>query len=314
MDRIMRSLLLKGERRGLMVQICLLGGVSAATDDGDPVDIGPAKCQAVLAALALSAGSAVPVSRLVDLVWGESAPRTAEKSLQSYIARLRKSLGPDAIVRTGSAYRLDLASDQVDVLRFQGHLDAGHIDAALAEWTGTPLAGLDTAGLAATTDGLVEKWLGAVETNLERLVETDAAAAIGSLTELTANHPFREGLWALLMTALYRMGRQAEALAAYRNAREYLVEQLGVEPGPRLRELEALILDHDDQLSVRAPRIGTSTGIPTGTVTFGFSDIEGSARLWARDRQRTAPAIARHDDLVRVAAAENDGACLCDGR
>jgi predicted ATPase/DNA-binding SARP family transcriptional activator len=295
------------------VQIRLLGGVSAVTDDGDFVDVGPAKCQAVLAALALSAGSVVPVSRLIELVWGETAPRTAEKTLQSYITRLRKGLGPDSIVRSGAAYRLDVDTDSVDVLRFQRYLNAGDVEAALAEWTGTPLAGLDPGGLAATVAGLVELWLSAVEIDLERLVETDAAAAIGSLTELTASHPFREGLWALLMTALYKMGRQAEALAAYRKAREYLVEQLGVEPGPRLRELETLILGHDEQLSVRTPSPGASSGIPTGTVTFGFSDIEGAARLWAGRRQQTAQAMARHDVLVRSAAADHDGYIFATG-
>jgi DNA-binding SARP family transcriptional activator len=295
-----------------VVQIRLLGGVSA-TDDGDPVDVGPAKCQAVLGALALSAGSAVPVWRLVELVWGETAPRTAEKTLQSYITRLRKSLGAGSIVRSGGAYRLGVDADSVDVLRFQRHLDAGDVGAALAEWRGPPLAGLDAGGLAATVAGLVEQWLGAVEIDLERLVETDAPAAIGSLTELTATHPFREGLWALLMTALYKVGRQADALAAYRKAREHLVEQLGVEPGPRLRQLESLILDQDEQLNVRAPSTRASSGVPTGTVTFGFCDIEGSARLWATHRQRAAQAIARHDELVRSAAADHDGHIFTTG-
>jgi DNA-binding SARP family transcriptional activator len=196
------------------VHIRLLGGVGATTDDGDPVDVGPGRCQAVLAALALSPGTAVPVWRLVELVWGDAAPRTAEKTLQSYVTRLRKALGPDSIIRTGAAYRLDLDAESVDVLRFQRHLDAGDVAAALREWTGPPLAGLDAPGLAAPAAGLVEQWLGAVETDLERLVETNPPAAIGPLTELTASHPFREGLWALLMTALYKVGRQAEALAA----------------------------------------------------------------------------------------------------
>ena len=101
------------------MQIRLFGGVAAATDDGEPVDVGPAKCQAVLAVLALSPGSAVPVSRIVRLVWGEEPPRTADKTLQSYVTRLRKGLGADSIVRTGVAYRLDVTADSVDVVRFQ---------------------------------------------------------------------------------------------------------------------------------------------------------------------------------------------------
>ena len=125
-----------------MVLIRLLGGVGASTDRGDPVDVGPAKCQTVLAALALAAGSAVPVPRLIDLVWGEQPPRTAEKTLQSYVVRLRKGLGAATIIRVGAAYRLDLASESTDVVRFRRQLASGDTEAALAEWTGTPLAGL----------------------------------------------------------------------------------------------------------------------------------------------------------------------------
>ena len=225
-----------------MVRIGLFGGVSAVTDGGEPLDIGPAKCQTVLAVLALSAGSAVPVSRLVELVWGDEPPRTAEKTLQSYVVRLRAGLGADAIVRTGAAYRLAVPADAVDVARFRRQLDSGNVEAALAEWTGTPLAGLDAPGLTPIVDGLVEQWLGAVETDLARRVETDPPGVIGPLTELTADYPFREGLWSLLMTALYRVGRQADALAAFQHARGHLVEQLGVEPGPRLKDLESRIL------------------------------------------------------------------------
>ena len=296
-----------------MVQIRLFGGVSAATNDGEPVDIGPAKCQAVLAALALSAGSAVPVSRLVGLVWGEEPPRTAERTLQSYVTRLRKGLGRASIVRIGAAYRLDVEADAVDIARFRRQLDVGDIEAALAEWTGTPLAGLDAEGLAATVAGLVEQWLGAVEIDLGRRIETDTPAAIGSLTELTANYPFREGLWALLMTALYRVGRQADALATYGKARQHLVEELGVEPGPRLRELESLILDHDEQLSVDRSSKGSGSGLPTGTVTFGFSDVEDSTRSWPLHRQETAAARARHDELIRAAVADHGGHIFATG-
>jgi predicted ATPase/DNA-binding SARP family transcriptional activator len=296
-----------------VVLIRLFGGVSVATDGGDPVGVGSAKSQAVLAALALSPGSAVPVSRLVDLVWGDAPPPTAEKTLQWHIAQLRKGLGLDAIVRTGAAYRLDVDRDAVDVARFQRHLDAGDIDAALVEWTGTPLAGLDAPGLAATLDGLVEQWLGAVEVDLGRRVDTDPQAAIGPLTELAARHPFREGLWALLMTALYRVGRQRDALAAFRTARQHLVEQLGVEPGPPLRELEARILDQDERLG--GHRASTEQGMrrPTGTVTFGFVEVDDSARLWATHRQKTATAIAHFDRLIRATVDGHRGYVFAGG-
>ena len=154
-----------------MVRIRLLGGVSA-TDDGRPVDVGPAKCQTVLAVLVLAAGSAVPVPRLVDLVWGEEPPRTAEKTLQSYVVRLRRALGAGAIVRVGAAYRLTVQPEALDVARFRQQLASGNIEAALDEWTGIPLAGLEAPGLTPVVDGLVEQWLAAVEIDLEHRLQT----------------------------------------------------------------------------------------------------------------------------------------------
>ena len=156
----------------------------------------------------------------------------------------------------------------------------------MVEWTGIPLAGLDAPSLIPMVDGLVEQWLGAVETDLARRVETDPPGVIGPLTELTADYPFREGLWALLMTALYRVGRQADALAAFQHARNHLVEQLGVEPGPRLKDVESRILDHDERLRGGAPA-ESSSAHPTGTVTFGFCEVEDAARLWAMNPKKS---------------------------
>jgi predicted ATPase/DNA-binding SARP family transcriptional activator len=237
-----------------VVQIRLLGGVRASDDSGVAVDVGPAKCQAVLAAVALRPGSVVSVTRIIDMVWGDDPPRTAEKTLQSYVTRLRKGLGADSIVREGAAYRLTVDPAAVDVARFQRRLDSGDVEAALAEWSGRPMAGLDVVGLGPAVDGLVEQWLGAVEAGLAHHVDIDPARAIGPLTELAANHPYRESLCALLMTALYRVGRQADALAAYSATRQLLIEELGVEPGPQLRELELQILGHDAGLDRAQPQ------------------------------------------------------------
>lgn len=240
---------------GAAIRVRLLGGVSVVTGRGEPVDVGPPRCQALLAALALSAGTALSVPRLVELVWGADRPRTAERTLHSYVARLRQALGPAAIATVGAAYRLDVAPDAVDALRFVRLAETGDTTAALAAWVGSPLAGLRIApGLAAVCDGLEERRLVAVEQDLGRRVDTDPAASIGRLAELTASHPTREGFWALRMTALYRTGRQAEALGAYQAARRHLVEQLGVEPGPRLRALEAMVLGQDVRLTA-PPRL-----------------------------------------------------------
>jgi predicted ATPase/class 3 adenylate cyclase len=291
-----------------VVQVGLFGGVMATDDAGGRLDIGPAKCKIVLAVLALSPGSAVPVTRLVDLVWGINPPRTADKTLQSYVVRLRKSLGSDSITRSGASYRLNVEAGAVDVGRFRRHLDAGDIAAALTEWTGFPLAGLATHGLAPIVDGLVEQWLGAVEIDLERRLDTDPLGALGALTELTADNPFREGLWSLLMTALYRVGRQADALAAFQHVRRNLLDQLGVEPGSRLRELESQILEQDEQLRARGSSSAKPAwGHPTGSVTFGFCEVEGSSRLWVAHRIKMAAAMVRLDELVRALVDRHGG-------
>lgn len=286
--------------------IHLFGGVRAAIGDV-VVDVGPPKCQTVLAALALSAGSPVPLGRLVELVWGTEPPASAERTLQSYIARLRRSLGSEIITRHGSSYCLEVPASSVDVARFEHHLDQGRVADALAEWKGAPLAGLDAPGLYPSATALTERWLGAVEADLERRTESDPSAAIGELTELTAQHPFREGLWALLMTALYRSGRQADALAVYRSAHEHLVEQLGLEPGPRLQELEAMILGHDERLGSDQPAKIHQTNRPSGTVTFAFAEVENATRSWASHPSAMTAATARLHDLVQDAAGGHSG-------
>lgn len=261
-----------------VVRISLLGGVRVADDDGEPVDIGSARTQTVLAALALSPGTSLAVSRLVELVWDDAPPRTAHKALQWHIAQLRKGLGSGAIVRVGGAYRLAVPPDLIDVARFQRLVREGDLTSALAQWGGTPLAGLDAPGLDAAVAGLTEQWLSAVEADLERRVESDPRGVAGTLAELAEHHPLREGLWALLMTALYRTGRQADALAAYQRARHHLVTRLGVEPGPLLTDLQTRILDHDERLLV-------------GKVTFG------AARLAHPSLERLARAAADLHDL-----------------
>ena len=283
------------------IRIRLLGDVSATVADA-PVSLGPPKCQALLAALALAPGAIVPVPRLVDVVWGEDPPRTAEKTLQTYVARLRKDLGSHRVERVGAGYRLAVPRDCVDVERFQSRLESGDLDGALAEWSGDPLATLDVPGLLPVVDALMEQWVGARESWLATRVERDPAAAIADLTELTAAHPFREGLWRLLMTALYRVGRQADALATYRRAREQLVAELGVEPGPALRDLERSILAQDQPMvgeTRRAIIASTEARSDHSSGATDECDGEQSPRRGNLPR-RLVPLIGRQHELTLV--------------
>ncbi len=266
------------------IDIRLLGGV-AATVAGETVELGRPKSRTLLAALALVCGETVPVTRLVDLVWAEDPPRTAEKTLQTYVMQLRAALGATAIERFGAGYRLALAPGCVDAARFEDRLASGDVDAALVEWTGPPLAGLDAPGLAPQAARLTERWVEATEARMARLVETDPRDAIAVLSGLTAEYPFREELWALLMTALYRAGRQADALAAYRTVRERLVEELGIEPGPRLRQVETMILAHDEGLRP-VPAVHAAAA----------PDADPSSRL----PTRAAPLLGRRRELAEV--------------
>ncbi len=270
------------------LDVRLLGGV-AATVAGERVDLGAPKSRTLLAALALVCGDTVPVSRLVDLVWGQDPPRTAEKTLQTYVMQLRGTLGPPTVERVGAGYRLAVDPGCVDARRFEQCLTAGDVDGALAEWAGPPLAGLDAPGLAPQVARLTERWVEATEAHMACLVEDSPRDAVAVLTGLTAEYPFREELWALLMTALYRAGRQAEALSAYRLARERLVGELGVEPGPRLRRVEAMVLEHDEDLRpAPAPRAAAASPDPTPS-----SALPGL----------TAPLLGRHRELGEVERA-----------
>ena len=254
----------------------------------------------MLAALALSAGSPVPQDRLVELVWGDRPPRSAARTLQSYIARLRRDLGPETIVRVTGGYQLDLDREAIDVSRFEAHLDAGRLAEALAEWGGPPLAGLDTPGLAPAITGLQERWLAAIEAVLALQVERGSCGDRGRADGADRRAPVPRGaLGPADDRSLPIAGRQADALAAYRTARRHLVDQLGLDPGPRLSELERMILGHDDRLTVEAaPETGDrpagppspnddaeSTGGPGGPV--GGNAPRRQGRLLGRDQTVT---------------------------
>ena len=237
----------------------LLGPVEVC-DDGAAVRIGGSRQRTVLAVLALNLGLVVPVKTLVDAVWDSSPPATAHGQILTAVSTLRRSLG--SVIETRPAgYLLRCEADDVDVHRFErlaaeacrlnasGQLDAcgARLREALALWRGAALGGVRT--LAAEAARLEERRLLVLERCLEaELACGGHADSAGELFALVKAHPLRERFRVLLMEALHRLGRQAEALEVYRSGRSLLIEELGIEPGPELQRLHTLILEGVDDL------------------------------------------------------------------
>ncbi len=259
------------------MQVRLFGGLEA-TQDGVPVPVRGAKQRALLALLALRRGQPVSADRLIDALWGDGQAANPANALQAQIGQLRRTLGPGAIVTTEAGYALDVGPEDVDVVRFE-HLvaqgrrlaeagEAADASAALGEALrlrrGEPLAEFAYAGFVRGTDASSADagFADAERAHLDELmlvaIETRAGAdlVLGRHGELAAEleawcrrHPLRERLWELLILALYRAGRQAEALRAYTEVRDRLVDELGLDPGPALRDLETRILAQHPSLS-----------------------------------------------------------------
>ena len=247
------------------LEVRLLGSVEALVD-GQTLSLGGSKQRSVVAMLALHANATLSGDELIDGLWGEDPPPSAAKNLQLYVSRLRKTLADgDAgaeIITRGRGYELRLPGASVDALRFERLVqDAsresasaaganGSARAALELWRGAPLADVASEPFAAPEIGRLE------ELHLRALeLAIDAELAAGrhdevtaQLEELIAEEPLRERLHAQRMLALYRAGRQADALEAYREARATLIEQIGIEPGPELQSLQAAVLAQDPSL------------------------------------------------------------------
>ncbi|HEX5617530.1 MAG TPA: BTAD domain-containing putative transcriptional regulator [Solirubrobacteraceae bacterium] len=230
-----------------------------------------AKQRAVLAALLLAhRDGVVSAERLIDELWGDDPPATAVKSLQVHVSQLRRLLGDgQPIVTRPTGYAIELAPGALDLERFERALDdarrlraAGDLAGAAAAlrsglelFRGTPLADVELLGRSAAEGARLESVrLSALEDRVELdLALGEHVAVIAELEGLVAEHPYRERLHAHLMLALYRAGRQADALDAYRRARTILVEELGIDPGPELQRLEAAVLAQDSALELDAP-------------------------------------------------------------
>lgn len=216
---------------------------------GTVLPLARGKERALLALLLVHRNEVVAVDRLIDELWAGAPPPTAQTALHGYVGKLRKVLG-DRLQTRGSGYVLLVDPGELDADRFEALLGEGRVADALALWRGTPLLDVQDTPFARAEQGrLTELRLVALERGLEaKVADGRADEAVAELESLVREQPFRERLRALLMLALYRAGRQADALAAYRELRRLFDEELGIEPSPEVRQLEQRILAHDPTL------------------------------------------------------------------
>ncbi len=269
----------------------LLGPLRVRRGDVE-IALGGVKQQTVLAVLLLEPNRPVSVERIVRTVWGSEPPPSVTQVVQTYISRLRQLLDLGrALVSTDAGYLLRADPAQLDVTSFDGHLAAAvqhhergdqvaagsEVAAALALWRGEPLGGLSGETIDVARHRLTERHLSALE--LRVTVDMDAgrhADAIAELTRLVQEFPLQERLWALLMLALYRADRQAEALRTYTTARALLVEELGVEPGAGLTSMHQRILTGDPSLARDVPLVGSGRAwTPRNDLPADVADFTG---------------------------------------
>jgi DNA-binding SARP family transcriptional activator len=293
-----------------MMEFRILGPLEVV-EEGQTLSLGGTKQRALLACLLLRANQVVSTDRIVDELWGEEPPATAVKTIQVYVSRLRKELGERRLVTRAPGYVLHVERSELDLARFEELVGAARgldpkaaaeaLRDALALWRGPALADLANEPCAqADTARLEELRLAAVEERIEAdLASGSHVQLIGELEALVAEHPLRERVRGQLMLALYRSGRQAEALEVYQAARRTLVEELGLEPSSALQRLEKAILRQDRSLDLAE--------LPSGAVTFLFTDIEGSTALVKSLRERYADLLSDHARLLRGAFERHSG-------
>lgn len=314
----------------------LLGGLGVDDDEGRPIDLGGPKQRTVLAALLVAQGRAVAVDRLQEQVWDDAPPANPETSLQAYVSNLRRGLepgrrpreAPRLLVTRPSGYALLADRSAVDTARFEDGLERGQalldggsqveardaLQAALDEWAGPPLPEL------AGRDWVDEHaaWLDELRRQA-LLARFEVGLALGEhatlvtrLEQAVVEQPFEERMRALLALALYRSGRQREALGALADARRALRDEVGVDPGPELQELEAQILAHDPALRL-AP---ASTTAPVAPPEPGPAPLSGAEPVpetaEPADARGTGIFVGRQKELAALVAAA--GAAEAAGR
>ncbi|MDQ3659912.1 MAG: AAA family ATPase, partial [Actinomycetota bacterium] len=256
----------------------ILGALEVVSAEGQRVRLGGSKQRALLGILLLNANILVSRDRLIDLLWGEDPPESAVGALQVHVHGLRKILEPERLKTQGSGYSLRVAPGELDLESFidlcdegKGRLGEGDalgardsFDSALALWRGAPFADLGSEPFAETEAGRLEELrLAAAEDRVDaELLLGRHRELIPELTTLVESNPYRERLHARLMLALFRAGRQAEALDAYQRARAVLAEELGLDPSEELRDLQAAILRRDPSLLVESHELRARRHLP----------------------------------------------------
>jgi DNA-binding SARP family transcriptional activator len=227
-------------------------GPLEALSDGEVLELVGPKQRALSALLLIERNRVVSSDRLIEALWEGAPPPTAQKALQMHVSHLRKVLGRDRVQTKEPGYVLRIEDGELDADRFRVLVAEERFDEALALWRGPALADFAYQGFAqAEIARLEELRLVCLEERVDReLAAGRHAEAVGDLDALIREHPLRERLRAQLLLALYRCGRQADALAAYQDARRALVDELGIEPGRALRELHQAILSQDPALEL----------------------------------------------------------------
>ncbi|MFI6316808.1 BTAD domain-containing putative transcriptional regulator [Nonomuraea sp. NPDC050556] len=258
------------------LRFSLLGPVRAWRDDQE-LDLGSPQQRLVLAVLLLAEGRTVGLDQLIDALWSEAPPRTAAHVLRTYVSRLRAVLGPDALLSVGDGYALRAGTcDVADLQRLYG--EARYAE-ALALWQGEPLAGLAGHYADAQRARLAEQRLTALEHRLVHdLDQGKHAEVVAELNTLCAEHPTRERLRGLFMLALYRAGRQAEAIGVYTDTRQLLADQLGVDPSPELAQLYQRIITADPTLAPTPTTPPAPTGQVPRQIPADTADFTGRER------------------------------------
>ena len=294
-------------------------------DGGRAVDLGAGRQRALLALLALRRGEVVATDKLVEALWGHSPPPTAQKALRNLISQLRRTLGPDAIATQPPGYRLEIAEDALDATMFERLANAGRraladdprragvvLREALALWRGAALADFAYEEFAqAEISRLEELRLGAIEDRIEaELAVGGAAGLVPELEALVASHPLRERLRGALMLALYRSGRQADALSVYRDGRTLLRDELGLEPSAELRDLEARILNQDPGIGAvarprRSPLPGRRRRLALIAGVAVLVAVGSAVALATLARGDAAPPTVVPNSLVQIDARTN---------